>query len=72
VGAASLKVPDLLVHGVDGETVQLLAVGIGSSAIVGYLAVKYFIRYLARHPVDVFVWYRLALAAAVVAWLWRF
>ncbi len=72
VGAAAMKVPDMLeLEGVAGEAVQLLAVGIASSAIVGYLAVKYFIQYLARHPVDVFVWYRLALAAAVVVWLWR-
>jgi undecaprenyl-diphosphatase len=71
VGAAAMKVPDMLDEGVGAETAQLLVVGIGSSAVVGYLAVKYFIQYLARHPVDVFVWYRLALAASVVVWLWR-
>ena len=35
------------------------------SAIVGYLAVRFFIRYLQKHTLDVFGWYRLALAAAV-------
>jgi len=40
-----------------------------SSAIVGYLAIKFLIRYLERHSLNVFVWYRLALAAAVVV-LW--
>jgi undecaprenyl pyrophosphate phosphatase UppP len=29
------------------------------------------IRYLAKHSLDVFAWYRLALAAAVAVWLWR-
>ena len=46
-------------------------IGVVTSAVVGYLAVKYFIRYLANHSLDVFAWYRLALAATVVVWLWR-
>jgi undecaprenyl-diphosphatase len=44
-------------------------VGIATSAVVGYLAVKYFIRFLAKHSLDVFAWYRLALAGSVVVWL---
>lgn len=36
------------------------------SAVVGYLAIRFLIRYLERHSLNVFVWYRLALAAVVV------
>lgn len=54
----------------DGEG-MLIAIGIVTSAIVGYAAVKYFIRYLANHSLDAFAWYRLALSAAAVVWLWR-
>jgi undecaprenyl-diphosphatase len=43
-------------------------VGIVVSGIVGYLSVRFLLRYLATHRLDVFAWYRLALAAAV--WLW--
>jgi undecaprenyl-diphosphatase len=71
VGAAVLELPDMFAQGVAGEAVQLIVVGVATSAVVGYFAVKYFIQYLVRHPVDVFVWYRLALAASVVIWLWR-
>ena len=39
-----------------------------SSAIVGYVAVRFFIRYVAGHSLAAFAWYRLALAAAVVVW----
>jgi undecaprenyl-diphosphatase len=39
-----------------------------SSAVVGYLAVRFFIRYVGRHSLAPFAWYRLALAAAVLAW----
>ena len=44
-------------------------VGIAVSAVVGYLTIKYFLRYLASHSLSVFAWYRLALAAAVAVWL---
>jgi undecaprenyl-diphosphatase len=54
-----------------GETGVLFLIGIATSAVVGYLAIAYFVRYLARHSLAVFAWYRLALAAAVVIWLWQ-
>ena len=50
-------------------TVELFLVGIAVSAVVGYLTIKYFLRYLASHSLSVFAWYRIALAAAVVVWL---
>ena len=53
------------------DVVTLFVVGIVVSAIVGYLTIKYFLRFLARHRLDVFAFYRLALAAATVVWLWR-
>lgn len=64
-GKAGLELsPELMTPGV-GLT---FAVGILSSAIVGYLTVKYFLRYLTSHSLAVFAWYRLALAAAVPIW----
>jgi undecaprenyl-diphosphatase len=48
---------------------QLFLLGIAVSAIVGYITIKYFLRYLASHSLSVFAWYRIALAAAVVVWL---
>ncbi len=70
LGAAASEAPKLLKAGL-GDTASLFLIGIVSSAVVGYAAVKYFIRYLANHSLDVFAWYRLALAATVVIWLWR-
>ena len=40
-----------------------------SSAAVGYLAIRFLIRYLERHSLNIFVWYRLALAAVVVLYV---
>jgi len=69
LGAAVSEAPRLLKGGVHGDERWLFAIGIVSSAIVGYAAVKYFIRYLGRHSLDLFAWYRLALAAVAVVWL---
>jgi len=71
LGAAASEAPHLLKAGAGAETATLFAIGILTSAIVGYAAVKFFIRYLASHSLDVFAWYRLALAAAVVIWIVR-
>jgi len=51
----------------DAHLLTLFAVGAGVSALVGYLTIKYFLRFLARHRLDVFAYYRLALAAVTLA-----
>ncbi|MGE3843781.1 MAG: undecaprenyl-diphosphate phosphatase [Vicinamibacterales bacterium] len=52
--------------GVDGPI--LFAIGVSTSAVVGYLTIKYFLRYLGTHRLDVFAYYRLALAFALMWW----
>ncbi|MBA3296958.1 MAG: undecaprenyl-diphosphate phosphatase, partial [Acidobacteria bacterium] len=49
----------------------LFATGTLVSAVVGYLTIKYFLRFLATNRLDVFAAYRVALAAATVVWLMR-
>ena len=50
----------------------LFAVGIFSSAVVGYLAIAFLMRYLREHTLNLFAGYRLALAAAVIFWIfWK-
>jgi undecaprenyl-diphosphatase len=69
LGAAASEAPKLLKAGLEGGA-SLILIGIAASAIVGYAAVKYFIRYLGDHSLAVFAWYRIALAATVVVWLY--
>lgn len=69
VAAAAKEGLDLRKVGLAGIPVTLFAVGVVTSAIVGYLTVKYFVRYLAQHSLEVFAYYRLALAAVTVLWL---
>ena len=58
-------------QGVGPDTATLFLVGVVTSAVVGYLSIRFFIRYLEKHSLDVFGWYRIMLAAALVLWLWR-
>jgi undecaprenyl pyrophosphate phosphatase UppP len=39
--------------------------------VVGYLTIKYFLRFLARHRLDGFAYYRLAISALTFVWLMR-
>ena len=72
IGAAAAKEGvHLLRMGISGTEMGLFAVGMVTSAVVGYLTIKYFLRFLAGHRLDVFAYYRLALAAATVIWLLR-
>jgi undecaprenyl-diphosphatase len=63
------EIIDLSEVGLAGVPVTLMAVGLIVSAIVGYLTVKYFLRYLGSHSLAVFAYYRFALAAVTVVWL---
>ncbi len=49
-----------------GVTHAELLVGFITSAIFGFLSIKYLLRYLAKHDFKIFVWYRLALAALIL------
>lgn len=71
LGAAVKKGFELRPQGMVPDTAILFLVGVLTSAVVGYLAIRFFIRYLAKHSLDVFAWYRMAMAGTIVLWLWR-
>jgi undecaprenyl-diphosphatase len=69
LAAAAKEAMELRHMSLGPDAVPLFLVGMVTSAIVGYLTVKYFIRFLGSHKLDVFAWYRVALAAATFVWL---
>ena len=69
VAAAVKEGLDVAEVGLGGLPVTLMAVGLVTSAIVGYITVAFFVRYLARHSLTVFAYYRFVLAAITVFWL---
>jgi undecaprenyl-diphosphatase len=52
-----------------GADLQVFAIGAVTSAIVGYLTVRFFLRDLTSHTMDVFAWYRIGVAAVTFLWL---
>jgi len=69
-GATLLQVRHLRSAGPDDWL--LIAIGFVSSAVVGYLAIAFLMRYLRVHTLNLFVGYRLILAAIVIFWVfWK-
>ena len=69
LAAAAKEALELRHISLGADAVPLFAVGMVTSAVVGYFTVKYFIKFLVSHRLDVFAWYRVALAAATFVWL---
>jgi len=62
-GAAVLKLAKL--HLAPGEALPFI-LGTLFSAVIGYVSIEFLLRYLNRHSLNLFVGYRMALAAAVI------
>ena len=67
--AAAKETLELSEIGFAAVPVTLLSIGFVSSAIVGYLTIRFFLRYLANHSLAVFAYYRFAVAALTLLWL---
>ncbi len=64
-GAAILKLR-VFIHGIPPNDVAPLVLGTLFSALFGFLAIKYFMKYLHRHTMNVFVVYRFLFAAVII------
>jgi undecaprenyl-diphosphatase len=61
------------------EQADEIAIGVGWAATgvatvvsfaVAYASIAWLLRFVARHPISVFIWYRIALGGAILAALW--
>jgi undecaprenyl-diphosphatase len=55
-------------HG--SHDLQLFSAGLISSFITGFIAIKFLLRFLKKHPLDIFVYYRFILSAVIIAGIW--
>jgi undecaprenyl-diphosphatase len=57
-----------LIHGnlIASNELVLFPIGFLTAAISGYLCIKFLMKYLQNHTVDIFVYYRFALAALII------
>lgn len=63
--AGGKKFLDVAQGGAEGR-LDLILIGMVTAAIVGYLTIKFLLRYLARHRLDGFAYYRFLLAGVIV------
>lgn len=68
-GAGAAALLELREQALTPADMQFFAVGFLSSAVVGYVTVAFLLRYLVSHRLDVFAWYRIALAILLFFWL---
>jgi undecaprenyl-diphosphatase len=63
-GAGLVKIPSLINN--NNINFSVLLIGILTSAIAGFLAIKYLLRYLETRSYNIFVYYRIILALAIL------
>lgn len=66
-GAALFKMLALLERGIPSGEGLPLAIGILTSTITGYISVAFLLRFVQKHSIAPFVWYRLVAGGAVVS-----
>ena len=49
---------------------EIFSIGIISSFITGFIAIKFPLRFLKRYPLNLFVYYRFALSAIIITGIW--
>ena len=62
-GAGTVKLSEALSEGMDAYGMLVFGIGFVCSAVVGYLAIKFFIGFVANHSLRAFAYYRFGLAA---------
>jgi len=68
-GAGLFELRDLLKHGLEGAELSGLIIGVVTSAVSGYLAIDFLLRYLRSRTTYVFVWYRIGLGLLLLVLL---
>ena len=67
LGAGLYKGYGLLKHGLPADERAAFVIGLLTSAIVGYFAIKYLLQYLQKNSFYVFIWYRIIVGVGLIA-----
>ncbi|MDX5893912.1 undecaprenyl-diphosphatase UppP [Rubrobacter radiotolerans] len=71
-GAGTMQLAEVISAGMSADQVGVFLLGFLSSGVVGYLTIRFFIRFVADHSLRAFAYYRFALAAVVAVLLLTF
>jgi undecaprenyl-diphosphatase len=70
LAAGAKKMLGLMDQPLSSEQIVVLVVGVATSALAGWLVIRFLLDFLRRRRLDVFAYYRIALAIVVAAVLW--
>jgi undecaprenyl-diphosphatase len=70
IGGATLLEGKKLFTASEQYDLGLFAVGFVAALVTGIFAIKFMLRYLKDHSMNVFVIYRVVLAGVILGWLW--
>lgn len=70
LGAGLKKSLDLMETPLSSHQWLVLAIGVVTSALAGYLVIRFLLDFLRRRPLDLFAYYRIALAIVVAIIVW--
>ena len=65
IGAGILRTKDFIETGTD-LSLFVFIVGVITSTVVGWLAIKYLLKYVLTHNYNIFVWYRIAVGILAI------
>jgi undecaprenyl-diphosphatase len=68
-GAGTMQLAEVAAQGMDRSQALMFAAGFVSSAVVGYVTIKFFLRFVVHHSLRAFAYYRFGLAAVVATLL---
>ncbi len=68
-GAGGLKVGEVILQGMDAAQAFLFVVGFVTSAVVGYVTIRFLLNYLTNHSLRAFAFYRFGVAGVVTVLL---
>lgn len=68
-GAGVKKIYDLMSINLTGNEWIILFLGFTTSLVVGYFTIKFLLKFLASHPLNIFGYYRIILGIIVILWV---
>jgi undecaprenyl-diphosphatase len=66
-GAALLKTVHLATHGIPADEGLPMLVGILVSAVTGYISVAFLLKFVQKHSISPFVWYRVIAGGVIIS-----
>ncbi|KKR07541.1 MAG: Undecaprenyl-diphosphatase [Parcubacteria group bacterium GW2011_GWC2_39_14] len=70
LGAGVLEMFDIAWTKLSNQEIMSIIVGFVVSATVGFVVIKFFLKYIEHHKLNVFGWYRIGLALVLIIGMW--